>query len=95
MTTTLQKVTVELIRKKLDDHFSRGIERRLHICEHQTGNGLRGSVIFELEGTPPKGYAIYIPEINRINFYDTSGKRFNFFDNINEIEYEVGWYPKK
>jgi hypothetical protein len=93
MTTTKEKVTIEFIRKKLSKHYGSRIERRLHICEHITGNGSVGSVIFELEGSPPKGYAIFIPDTQRINFYDITGKRFNYFDGIREIDYKNGWYP--
>ena len=39
-------------------------------------------IFLELEGNPPKGYGIWIPENKRLNLYDETGNRFK--------EYSVG-----
>jgi len=35
-----------------------------------------GSVVYSLRGSPPKGYAIVIPEKREVSLYDHTGKRF-------------------
>ena len=39
-------------------------------------------IFLELDGHPPKGYGIWIPENKRLNLYDATGNRFK--------EYYVG-----
>ena len=46
---------------RCDDGFTFN-HRKLFVHKSMCGNGRLGCVFFALEGTPPKGYAVYIPE---------------------------------
>jgi hypothetical protein len=48
--------------------------------------GKLGTIFFSLNGSPPKGYAMYIIERNIILFYDSFGKNFK---EIKEMEIVV------
>ena len=41
-----------------------------------------GSVLFSIEGTPPKGYAIYIPEIKTLTLFDWQGNTIKIFKDV-------------
>jgi hypothetical protein len=47
----------------------------------------RGAIFFMLTGSPPKGYALYIPGKNTLNFFDNSG-------NLKKSYYQVEKYIK-
>jgi len=34
-------------------------------------------VVFQLSGSPPKGYSLIIPHTRLVNFYDLTGKRYH------------------
>ena len=65
------------IREKLSQHYggdnsTRDLVKNERVDDH----GTVGSVVYSLSGSPPKGYAIVIPGIRRVNLYDNKGKRF-------------------
>jgi hypothetical protein len=41
-----------------------------------------GTIFFSLNGSPPKGYALYIKELKIILFYDCFGKNFKKIDEL-------------
>jgi len=79
----MNKITEKAIAEKLSKHYSgsRGIDRELIKNEREDSHGSLGSVVYSLNGSPPKGYAISIPEIRVVNFYDHRGKRFRNMTN--------------
>lgn len=51
-------------------------EGELIRAEMEDGQGERklGCLMYSLEGAPPKGYALYIPGLQRLVFYDSAGE---------------------
>jgi hypothetical protein len=43
-------------------------KRRLLKFKHVDSYGNVGSIMYSLEGSPPKGYALYIPDMHKILF---------------------------
>lgn len=83
----MKTISREEIRRELAIHYDGGTgfsvkHRTLVEYDHDEGTTLgEGSVIFLfLSGTPPKGYAIVIPEHRTINLYDAWGKRFRIIN---------------
>lgn len=70
-------ITEDEIRDKLAKHYGGDNSTRDLIKNvREDGNGGVGSIVYSLDGTPPKGYAIYIPELSVVNLYDNRGERF-------------------
>lgn len=44
-----------------------------------------GTIIFSLNGTPPKGYAIYTPELKRIIFFSSALESFGEYTGVHGI----------
>jgi len=75
----LKKINIIEIKEKLKKHYQGhilGPDRELHVSVNKDSHGTVGSVFFSLDGSPPKGYAIYIPELRLLNLYDNHGRRF-------------------
>jgi hypothetical protein len=74
----MNEITENDIREKLSTHYggnnsSRRLVRNERPDDH---GGVTGSIVYSLEGSPPKGYAIVIPELRLVNLYDHQGERF-------------------
>ena len=54
--------------------------RELVITESLSEYGTVGAVLFAVNGSPPKGYALYINDSHLLSFYDRLGKRFLIMD---------------
>ena len=79
----------DFIYKVLYSHYSPiwdVLPRDLHRHKFKYSHGNDGSVHWSIHGSPPKGYAIYIIELQLLSFYDVKGKRFSVYENINFIE---------
>lgn len=50
-------------------------DRELIVNERGDAYGQVGSIVYSLNGSPPKGYAIAIPGIRQIHIYDRKGTR--------------------
>lgn len=79
----MKTITREEIKKKLARHYGGSLKKNMerreliefdHDEEKQLDKG--SCVFFFLSGTPPKGYAIYVPGHRLISLYDWQGKRF-------------------
>lgn len=80
-------ITEDEIREKLATHYGGDNSTREFVRnERKDNHGTLGSVVYSLSGSPPKGYAIYTPEIRRISFYDIQGKRFRILDEVTVAE---------
>ena len=73
----MEKLTNEEIKEIIGSRFPGDVSyRELIRTELENSPGKAKTVIFSIEGSPPKGYAMYIPDQWRMNFYDGNGKRF-------------------
>lgn len=82
-------ITEQELREKLSKHYggdnsSRDLMKNERLDDH----GTVGSIVYSLSGSPPKGYAIVIPELAEISFYDNHGKRFRQVTNTYLEGYE-------
>jgi len=74
-TITIQEIKKILIQHYYTTHGGSKINRQLFLC---TPNELDDgkTYLFVLQGTPPKGYGIYVQENHVLWLFDASGKRF-------------------
>lgn len=87
--TVMETITEADIREKLSDHYGGdNSSRRFVKNEREDSHGSVGSVVYSLSGSPPKGYAIAIPGLRMVNFYDNRGKRFKIMRDtvVDELE---------
>ena len=78
----MKEMSYEEIRQKLTKHYDHRnppCQRELNVLEMHNG------AMMALDGTPQKGYAIYIEERSRINLYDNEGKRFRIIDDVEVV----------
>ena len=54
-----------------------------------------GAWLLAINGSAPKGYALYIPDLNVINYYDFRGKRYRILSNIQIPELDNLQNPKE
>jgi len=68
--------TVRDVRNKLIKRYGPAFERPLFVQKSYCDNDPRilGCVFFALQGSPPKGYAVYVPENHYIVYIDVWGK---------------------
>lgn len=87
MPTKLGEITEEELKEKLINHYGGG-DRKMCRSLQQDHYGYIGTVFYSLNGSPPKGYAIYRPMSYELFLYDASGKRFKIYKQatIKEIE---------
>lgn len=73
----MERITESDIKEKLAQHYGGDLNRDLVKNARDDGNDPSGgSVVYSVRGSPPKGYAIAIPELRQVSFYDHHGKRF-------------------
>lgn len=80
------------IKMKLMQHHSNcTVDRSLKRYVHNDSYETIGTVFYSLNGSPPKGWAVYIPELWLLSFYDVRGRRFRILRDVvvNEIKEEV------
>lgn len=84
-----EKVSEQEIREKLAKHYGGNNQsRELVKNERKDDYGKVGSIVYSLSGSPPKGYAIVIPELAEVSLYDHTGKRFRRMDHHRVVELE-------
>jgi len=86
---TIQKpktITEEELKEKLMQHYGRGVDREMVKTEIKNSHGTVGSVLYSLDGSPPKGYVLFVPQIRQLSLYDAHGKRFRIIREVYEIE---------
>jgi len=75
----LEKIGVKDIQEKLQKHYDSRKDvpqRNLHIHKSYDSYETVGSVFFSLDGSPPKGYGIYVPELWLLSLYNVHGRRW-------------------
>ena len=76
----MRKIDVDYIKEKLIKMYGGNqsdMSRRLHVHKSYCGSGgaeMLGYITFALEGSPPKGIAIYCPGHHYLLFIDAWGK---------------------
>ena len=74
----LGDITKNEIKEILNQHYTKctesEINRKLSIIPYSK-DSKPACYFFSLDGSPPKGYGIYIPEIKILNLYDNVGDR--------------------
>lgn len=74
----MKEMNIEEIYRLLQKHYDKNLydPRPMIITPSYCTYGKIGYYLFALNGSPPKGFAIYKPEGNMLYCYDTLGKRF-------------------
>ena len=90
----MDKITESEIKEKLATNYGRGGHDR-DLVKNERGDDhceSTGSVVYSLRGSPPKGYAIAIPELREVSFYNHRGKRFRHMTNtmVEELD-DLTW----
>lgn len=57
-------------------------ERELVVTESLSQYGGVGAVLFAVNGSPPRGFALYIRQCNLLSFYNQRGKRFLIMEGV-------------
>jgi len=70
----LDWIKLELI-KLYQGNFEDNITRELIVIPIKNNYELIGSYVFSLNGSPPKGHALYLPSWKKIIFIDTWGRK--------------------
>jgi len=77
-------ITEAEIKERIVRHYGADLEvdssRRLNKAVSP------GCVLYSLEGTPPKGYALYIPELRQISFYGVHGNRWRVLEGVEQVQ---------
>ena len=56
--------------------------RKMHRFKHKDSYGRIGTIMYTLDGSPPKGFAVYVPECKELHFYEIHGDCFKRYNNI-------------
>jgi len=76
-------ISEEEIKKKLCKHYGdRPENRRMHKCKHKDNHGTVDSIWYSIDGSPIKGFAVYIKSRRLLSLYDGRGKRFSIYRDI-------------
>jgi len=76
MNFTAETIRQYLAKKYDGDNYPASKDRSLFIHKSYCAYQGLGAVYFSLNGSPPKGYAIYIPDHRVVRFYDLLGRPF-------------------
>lgn len=70
-----ERLSNQDVKHRMAEHYGDGsMERHLHTVPVVNHYGYIGSVCYSLEGSPPKGYALYISDLQgHLTFYDVRG----------------------
>lgn len=71
---TIQEVRVLIAEQYDQKKNGTGITRSLLIHKSNCAYGIAGCLFFALNGSPPKGYALYVPEHCYLLIIDAFGK---------------------
>ena len=78
-TLTFSQVKEFMLHTKPIAQASGSIQRKLIVTPIRNAYGNIGTVVFSIEGTPPKGYAMYNPETKTLNILNESHKTIKKF----------------
>jgi len=72
----MKNITNKEIKEILLKKYVNEKDRKLIQTKIKNSYQRVGTIFYSLNGSPPKGYALYIKELRTIIFYDCSGKKF-------------------
>ena len=72
----MKNITNKEIKEILLKKYVNEQDRELIQTKIKNSYGKVGTIFYSLNGSPPKGYALYIKEMRTIIFYDCFGKKF-------------------
>lgn len=78
----IKKVLVNNSSGKTRKYMS---ERELLVHKLDNSYGAVGTVVFSLEGSPAKAYALYVPEYEIIGFFDNRLRKFKDFKGVRGV----------
>lgn len=78
----MEAIDIRTIERKLQKHYQSKVPRKLFISVVFNCHQKIGSMLFSLNGSPPKGYALYIPDLWMLNFYDVTGQRWRIMSQV-------------
>jgi len=81
-TMTKEQVKERVVRGYAKRGWEKEMERELVDTPSYCEYGGVGAVLLAVRGTPPRGYALYIPRYRRLVYYDSSGRGTGSQDNI-------------
>lgn len=84
-------VNREWLKKKLLSYYDPTKDRRLIESTNNSNYGKVGYYMFALEGSPPKGFAVYQPEIQTLLVYNMSMNTSEVYRHIIIQESDVKW----
>lgn len=70
----INKIKNELIKSYTKTRGGENNHRELLIWKPKKETDGGNCYFFALSGTPPKGYALYIPDLRKLTLYDVTGK---------------------
>lgn len=79
----------ELMKNRYDKTHGGDNDSRQLMRNEIMSYGMMHAVVYALHGSPPKGYALYIPEHRCLTFYDVRGLLWRVYGNARVIEEEV------
>ncbi len=87
--TYRRELTENRIRACLSYHYGKdNSSREFHKNIREDSHGTVGSVVYSLDGSPPKGYAIYIPELSKVSLYSNHGERFKMYSSTSVVDWD-------
>lgn len=89
----VDEISENELRKMLLTHYKAydfSVNRKLKKTSVLDNPVSGNTVFYSITGSPPKGYVIYIPGKNRVNFYDVRGKRFRILKDTIVKEVDSG-----
>lgn len=84
-----REITEARIRAGLAYHYGKDNSfREFHKNVRKDSHGTVGSIVYSLDGSPPKGYAVYIPELRKASLYSNHGERFKVYSSTTLVDWE-------
>lgn len=80
------EITEENIYEILNGYYAKKYGGSIDVGRKLTRHVIKSggeTIIFALSGTPPKGYAIYVPEMQYLKFLDVRGNSIKEFESVN------------
>lgn len=79
-------VSEEAIRQTLLDEVSEGTHSKRELIRAElpsrAGGEETGAFVYSLSGDPPHGYAIFVPELQRLMYYSRDGEQITVTDGV-------------
>jgi hypothetical protein len=71
----MKRITEDDIIRELRSLYKPTPEREVVKTESMSNYGAVGCTLYALNGSPPKAYALHVPGLDSVFFYDAHGKK--------------------